>query len=372
MTKRAIGILLLLAFSVTAVGVVTEKEVKYNYEILENQFLKLEFIPNSFGRLDQIYVKSADKNLLLRRVLSKVSVDPLYEFYRNNTFGCGENFWKNYVAKRDGKSQVLRQGTHCITFKSKWYGALPIDVTRTVFLDSNGTFFTFEAEFFNKDSKKDFYLAPWYSFFPKDSNSTFLIIPAAGGKNIHSLGNVKIFSKDHLAKNPLGLVAAIKNWTATVYPESQIILAMIIPKEEVLPNGAFYSWHGQYKKIPYRSMEGIFAGSTLKSKAKRKVKCTFAVFLGLKDIKDVAGTTAIDAVIIDKKLSITLAAAKNLHAGKTTVNVVYEKFSKSYVVNIPEITPGKPYNFVLNLDGDKVKNVTGLLSDKSTFDLLGF
>jgi hypothetical protein len=368
--KRVIGILLLLSFSV--IGAITEKEVKYNYEILENQFLKLEFLPNSFGRLDQIYVKLANRDLLLRRFLTKVSVDPLYEFYRNNTFGCGENFWKNYVAKRDGKSKVFRQGSQIIIFESKWYGALAIDVTRKVYLGSNETFFTFEAEFFNKDIKKDFYLAPWYSLFPKDSNSTFLIIPAAGGMNTHPLGNVKIFPKDNLAENPLGLVAPSRNWVATVYSKEKIILAMILPKEEVLPNGAFYSWHGTNRNIGYRSMEGILAGSTLKSKTKRKVRCIFAVFLGLNNIKDIAGTTAIDVIVAEKKLSIKLAASKKLYAGKMTVKVVYEKLLKSYTVNIPEIMPGKTYNFALDLEDDKVKKIVGTLPDNSTFDLLGF
>jgi hypothetical protein len=368
MIRRILGILILAAAAASSAAV-TETTESYTKEVLENHFLKLEFLPDSLGRLDQICVKSSGRKLLLTRSLTKVSVDPLYEFYRNNTFGCGENFWKNYVAKRDGKSAVQRPEPQKISFKNNWYGGLAVDVRRTVHLAADESIFTFEAEFFNRDEKKSFYLAPWYSLFPADACSSTLVIPAAGGKKVHTLGNVKIFKTDCLAKNPSGLFAAVRNWAATVYSGEKVVLAMIIPKAEFFPDGAFYSWHGKDRGIAYRTMEGIFNGTTLAPRGKRVTRCYFAVFMGIKGIRDIAGTTAVDVAVGEKNLILTLAPARKVAAGTGIVKISCGNGEKIVKIDLPELSPGRSYDFALAFDGGRITHISGTLPDGSAFDL---
>lgn len=348
---------------------VTETPGTYRREILENRLVRLEFLPDSLGRLDQIQLKNSGRKLLLERTVTKVSVDPLYEFFRNNTFGCGENFWKNYVARRDGKSLVARPDAASISFANNWYGALPVNVKRKVILLPDETLFTFEAEVFNRDSKKPFFLAPWYSFFTDDASTSKLLIPAAGGKKSHKLGNANFFPADTIAVNPSGLVSPIDNWAATIYPADKTILAIIVPPEEFFPDGAFYSWHGKSGNKSYYSMEVILNGANLPTGKSRKFRCQFALFSGIDNLLDIAGTTAIDAKISDGKLLLTLAPARKNAAGKMIVNINCSGAKKVVELNIPELLPGKSYTFSAPFDGAGKCRVTGKLPDGSSFDL---
>ena len=109
--KKSFSAIWALTAALTLTAAVQEQVASYRKEFLQNSFMKLEFLPDSLGRLNQISLKSSGRNLLLERTLTRVNVDPLYGFYRNNSFGCGENFWKNYVAQRDGKSRVRSLST---------------------------------------------------------------------------------------------------------------------------------------------------------------------------------------------------------------------------------------------------------------------
>lgn len=368
MNKGIIGLFSLI-FAVSAVAAVVEKTESYRKIRMENQFLILEFLPESLGRMDQIIFKSTGKKLLIERSLTKVSVDPLYEFYRNNSFGCGENFWKNYVASRDGKSRVTAPDKAHISFENFWYGGLAVNVSRRSELLENETLITFEAEVFNRDEKKSFFLAPWYSLVPDKLENTTLLIPVKGGLKSHALGNVKAFEKDMISQNPKGLLAACRNWVATVYPEEKLVLAVIIPPEEFFPDGAFYSWHGQDGSRNYRSMEVILHGSNLAPGKRRLFRCHFAVFAGMPGIKDIAGTTAVDAAFQGESLILTFAPARKVAGGKMQLKWQCEQKSGTAEVVLPELLPGRSYEFTVNTGGRQLNTLSGSLPDGSEFTL---
>ncbi|MBO7329417.1 MAG: hypothetical protein J6W00_11680 [Lentisphaeria bacterium] len=367
---RGIVFSLLLATSAVVSAAVTETPAAYRRITLENRFMALEFLPDSLGRVDQITLKSTGKKLLINRTLNKVSVDPLYEFYRNNSFGCGENFWKNYVANRDGRSKVSHPDGQTVVFENKWYGGLSVDLRRTSKLLPDETLFTFEAEVVNRDRKKDFYLAPWYSFTPADAASTRLLIPAKGGRKTHVLGNVKMVQSDIRTDGPSGMFFPVRNWMATLYTAEKIALAIIVPPEEFFPDGAFYTWHGKAGNIAYRSMEAILNGKNLAPGAERRFRCNFAVFYGVKNVLDIAGLTAIDAAISGRNLILTLSPARKIAAGRLIVNIQSEKTVKRFESLLPELIPGKGYDFSFVPDGEKIIRITGKLPDGSEFDLL--
>jgi len=369
MMKKFTLFLLLTAAAVLSAAV-AEVELSYRKVTLENRFFTLEFLPDSLGRLDQIRLKPSDKCLLLPRTLTRVSVDPLYGFYRNNSFGCGENFWKNYVASRDGKSRVSRPDARSIIFENKWYGGLAVDVKRKVTLAPNETLFFCEAEVFNRDRKKDFFLAPWYAFSPADADSTRLLIPAKGGAKSHTLGNTKFVERDLITDGPSGLYAPARNWVATVYPAEKCALAIIVPPEEFFPDGAFYTWHGKEGTLSYRSMEAVLNKSLLAPQAKRKFSCIFAVFYGITDIKDIAGTTAVDAGSVNGRLILTLSPARRVPAGRITIYVKGDGAEKSAEISTTELFAGRKYGFAFDMQCGKISKITGSLPDGSTFDLL--
>lgn len=358
--KKIFTVVLALTAVLSTVAAVTEKQDFYRKEILKNHFVELEFLPDSLGRLNQIKWNTSGRKLLLERTLTRVSVDPLYEFYRNNSFGCGENFWKNYVAQRDGKSKVIRQDANSITFENKWYGGLPVDLRRRSVLLPESTIWVFEAEVFNR-GQKPFYLALWYSLTPADASNTILQIPAAGGKNKHALGNVTILSKDTVISEKSGLFVPARNWMATVYPAEKIVLAMIAPPEEFFPDGGFYTWFGEDNKIKYRSMEVILNGRNIAPGQKARSRCMFAVFSGLTGIKDIAGVTAINLEKADKKVILTIAPARKTVAGKMIINSGLRQLE----IAVPELVPGKTHRIEI----ENTSGITGILPDGSKFDL---
>ena len=366
--KYTIFLLLITAAALSAA--VTEVKLSYKKVILENHFLTLEFLPDSLGRLDQIQLKSSGKCLLLPRTLTRVSVDPLYGFYRNNSFGLGENFWKNYVADRDGKSRVTRPNQQSIIFENNWYGGLAVNVQRKITLHADETILTCEAEVFNRNQKKNFFLAPWYAFSPAEAENTKLLIPSKGGAKNHVLGNVKYVKYDSIVDGPSGLYCPARNWTATLYPAEKVALAIIIPEKEFFPDGAFYTWHGKDGNINYRSMEVILNKSLLAPLTKRKFSCMLAVFYGMDDIKDITGSTAVDARLADNKLTLVLSPARKLPAGKITVSVKDGRAEKYAEIKTEELSAGRKYEFSFDTEYKKISKITGKLPDGSTFDLL--
>lgn len=367
--KRGIIILFSLVIAAASAAAIIEKPAEYRREVLKNRFMVLEFLPDSLGRLDQITLSATGKKLLIGRRLTKVSVDPLYEFFNNNSFGCGENFWKNYVAKRDGKSLVSRPDSRKITFENRWYGGLSVNVKRKTQLPEEEMLFTFEAEVVNRDGKRDFYLAPWYSLVPDNAGNTKLLVPVKGNKKSHTPGNVKFFADDCIAENPSGLLYPGDNWVATAYPGEKLILAVIIPPEEFFPDGAFYSWHSKEEDTSYRSMEVIFNGKTLAPGAVRKFKCTFAVFCGLEKVQDIAGTTAVDYTLSGDELQLTFAPARKIAAGKGMVKICGEKAEKVVELDFPELHPGQAYDFTITPDCGKIRRISGKIASGCEFVL---
>ncbi|MBE6379632.1 MAG: hypothetical protein E7047_01740 [Lentisphaerae bacterium] len=358
--KKLTAVILTVTAVLSSGAAVTEKPDVYRKEILKNRFIELEFLPESLGRLNQIKLNSSGRKLLLERTLTKVSVDPLYEFYRNNTFGCGENFWKNYVAQRDGKSRVSVPEDGSILFENKWYGGLPIDLRRKTTLLPESTIWLYEAEVFNR-GQKPFYLAVWYSLTPDNAANTILQIPAAGKINKHVLGNLHILDRDAVISQKIGLFAPKRNWIATVYPDEKAVLAIIAPPEEFFPDGAFYSWYGEDNRIKYRSMEIILNGKNIAPGQKTSVKCMFAVFLNLDGIKDVAGVTAVNVKKDGKKATLILAPARKTAAGEM---IVYSG-EKQYKVTVPVLYPGENHQIEI----DDCGPISGILPDGSKFDL---
>lgn len=359
MKKLLTAVLMSLA-ALSSAAAVTEKQEFYRKEILENRCMELEFLPDSLGRLNQIRWKPSGRKLLLERTLTRVSVDPLYEFYRNNSFGCGENFWKNYVALRDGKSRVGRQDPDSIVFENKWYGGLPIDLRRRSVLPPDSTVITFEAEVFNR-GEKPFYAALWYSLVPADAGSTILQIPAAAGKPGHILGNVNVLEHPAVISKRTGLFAPARNWAAVVYPEEKLVLAVIAPPEEFFPDGGFYTWLGEDNKIKYRSLEIILNGRDIAPGRKSVSRCHIAVFGGLRGIRDIAGTTAIDVERSDGKTALVLAPARKTAAGKMRII----SGEKQYEAAVPELVPGQTHRIEIEDCG----KISGILPDGCGFDL---
>ena len=366
---RKVALFLIPAMAAATSAAVVEKVTEYRKEVLENRFMMLEFLPDSLGRLNQIILKSTGKKLLIGRTLTKVSVDPLYGFFRNNSFGCGENFWKNYVASRDGKSRVTHPDNCTVVFGNNWYGGLSVNMKRKTQLPEEEMLFTFEAEVVNRDGMRDFYLAPWYSLVPDNAGNTKLLVPVKGNKKSHTPGNVKFFADDCIAENPSGLLYPGDNWIATAYPGEKLILAAIIPPEEIFPDGAFYSWHGKEEDTSYRSMEVIFNGKTLVSGAVRKFKCTFAVFCGLEKVQDIAGTTAVDYTLSGDELQLTFAPARKIAAGKGMVKICGEKAEKVVELDFPELHPGQAYDFTITPDCGKIRRISGKIASGCEFVL---
>ena len=358
MKKNLTAVLTLIA-ALSSAAAMTEKQEFYRKEVLENRFMVLEFLPDSLGRLNQITMKPSGRKLLLERTLARVSVDPLYEFYRNNSFGCGENFWKNNVASRDGKSRVEHREPASVIFANQWYGGLQVDLRRRATLMPDSTIFTYEAEVFNR-GQKPFYLAMWYALVPADAGNTVLRLPAAVGRNKHVPGSVNV--PERVISKQTGLFAPARNWIATVYPEEKLVLAIIAPPEELFPDGGFYTWFGEEDKIKYRSMEIIFNGRNVAPGEKSASLCRFAVFMGLSNVRDIAGVTAIDAEQSDNRTTLILSPARKTAAGKMIV------FSgpKQYETAVPELVPGQTHRIELGECGE----ISGILPDGSKFHLL--
>ena len=339
---------------------VTEQPAGYRKAVLKNRFLELEFMPDSLGRLNQIKLNHSGRKLLLERILTKVSVDPLYEFYRSNSLGCGENFWKNYVAQRDGKSQLIRPDKNSIVFKNKWYGGLPIDVQRNSVLLPDSTMWRYEVEVFNR-GQKPFYMALWYALTPDNAANSILQLPAVGQVKKHLLGNVNILKQDKIVSTETGLCAPGRNWIATVYPEEKAVLAIIAPPEEFFPDGGFYSWFGEENQVKYRSMEIIFNGRSIAPEQSARSSCIFAVFLGLSGVKDIAGVTAIDARPNGRQITLQLSAARQTAPGKMRISAGKQQ----YEIAIPELFPGKIHQITIA----NALPLSGTLPDGSKFDL---
>lgn len=302
--------------------------IEYDSVYLQNEFIKLEMIPDAMGRIGQITFLPNKRDMLIPFIGRKTSYDPLFSRHESNGMGLRDLFWGvRGLTSSLNPMNIVETNPDSITFYTDNYGFLNASMQRAVKLPENSTVLEICSTVIRRSSDtRHSSLQPWYNLVPARSGTAELIIPARGG-----VGRVGSRVFVHLEQDCLFggeelqhyYVAPARNWLATSFPDEKLILAIYVPEELLQPNGFFYFWRGITGGNAVKTTEIILSGK--ESDEPYNFSCRIGIFPGLRSIKEICGNTAIDCRIKENPddwiIEIDLCPGRQLPAGSLTLEL---------------------------------------------------
>ena len=369
-----LAISLCASFVLFAADGATDKSLlSFPNAILENEILRLEFLPTSLGRLNRIFHKPSGVELLLPRISWQVVVDPvLFIKNKTNAMGCCEFFWGSNHGQFDGQCEITSHEKEKMVFNSDSYGVLGVKLKRQVVLPADCSSFSFESVVTLKEGQR-FLLRPWFNVVPVDHDRSFLRVPLRGGVKENSLGACHYADASHVGTGRPGILPPARNWMATVYPDQQLIFAIMIPDNELFPDGSFYTWWGMLTDgKSCKTMDVIYNAKQLGSGENYPFSIKFMIFSGLTNIRELAGNTAVDCTISKKdgqrEIEMRFATSCYLPEGEFKLKI---NGKITHQIQMPALRPGNTFtcSFACPALADKCE-IGGILPDGTEFTLL--
>jgi len=218
-------------------------------------------------------------------------------------------------------------------------------------------------------------LRPWFNVVPENSDRSFLMVPLRGGIKENALGSCHHSNESYVGAGQPGLLPPARNWMATVYPDQQLVFAIVIPREQIFPDGSFYTWWGMLNDgSNCKTMDVIYNAKQLDPGENYPFSIQFMIFSGLSNIREIAGNTAVDCMVSKKdelhEIEMFLAPSRPLPPGEFTLKI---NGKVAHRMVLPKLNPGNAfsYSFTCPPLTDKCE-IGGVLPGGAEFTLLDY
>jgi len=348
------------------------QEVKYQKLILQNEFLTVELLPESMGRIDQITLKKNNYNILYPRHSLCTNYGTLLKNVKGNAFGSADTFLQRDLRSMDQKMNVEQIDDNTVVFSVKNYGGMPITMTRTITLAPNSTLVKTESQF-QWHGKGGSEITPRWDFFlnggdplPKRSN---LFIPLVRLQSLDS-------KYDKLYRWKQRTVVPSDNFMAVIIPPQDLTFALIVDPDSLQQGSKFYALSGGYNKKWYWWMAFMLAPQKMDPESVRKYSFAAAVYPGLKNLHEICGDIGMYAYVTKRsqpwRLGLVMMAATPTEQCTIRLRMT-SKDGKSFEKNfdLPQLSPGKMHNVTWTLSGFPAGkyHISGSIPGKGDFTL---
>lgn len=128
-----------------------------------------------------------------------------------------------------------------------------------------------------------------------------------------------------------------------------------------------------------KTLEMIFSPEKVSPKASKRFTYHISLFPGMKSLKEICGNIAIDCTkTMSQKaitLEFTLSSCDIVEADELAIKLIGKTDKVTATpVNIPRLTPGKPFHFYVSFSRSQIKEhtyrITGAFKKGTSFDLL--
>lgn len=346
------------------------KSVEYKKIILKNQWLSVELLPESMGRIDRITYIPENYSILFPRHMVKTDHGTLLKNLKGNEFGSCDTFAHRDMRPRENKMSVEQPAENTVIFTAKNYGGEPINLTRKIVLAENGTKIsvTSRLEWVGKDNTT---VTPRWDFFlnggdplPKRRN---MFIPLVRMKD-------KEGKYDSLVRWQQRLVTPSDNFLAVAIPPKKLSFALIVDPESFGTEGKFYTLSSGYNSRWYWWMAFILSPQKMSKGDVREYSFDAAVFPNFTDLKEICGDIAMRCYVTRSTnpwiLGVVLSPASSTEAGEIQLALTSEdgkKFERT--IKLPALTAGKQRNVSWTLSGVPAGKyrISGKISGKGEF-----
>lgn len=356
------------------------KNLEFKHVTLENKYLKLQFLPASMGRLSRLELKPKGINLLREYKAIQTARSPLFCPISDNSAGIRELYWGKGIMGSTAPMKITSRSKNSLSLFARHYANTKSSLNRTISIIPGSTIIQFKTSITANSPQKQ-KIAVWLNIIPSTAAKNTPLIPAKGGMN--KANNRKVFfnKNDSIISGSLGgsYIAPARPWLATAYPGPGIIMALVFPEKQLLPDGFFYTWQGNSCGKKIKTIEAIMAKKCIAPGSSLKINYKIMIFQGLNSIDEISNNCGIKAQIIqnDKshKILFTLSPAAPIPACKLNVYLKSAKYKiplNSF--NIKKLLPGQiqTISYVVNNQAipPSIYQIAGEWSNGNTFTLI--
>ncbi|MBE6375993.1 MAG: hypothetical protein E7050_05960 [Lentisphaerae bacterium] len=349
----------------------TEKVVEYRKVTLQNEFLSVDLLPDSMGRINQIRVLPSNYEILFPRHTVKNDFGSLVSRSKGNNFGSCDNFTYRDLRARENAMQMEQPDGRTVIFSAKNYGGEPVTLTRKITLTDSKITVTSKIQWHDRGA---FTVTPRWDFFlnggdplPKRRGLFIPLVrmPDANGKY------------DRLVRWQQRTVVPSDNFLAVAIPPQKLSFALIPDPEDMGKEGKFYTLSSGYNSRWYWWMAFMLEPQKMAPGDCREYTFDIAVFPNFHDLKEICGDIAMHCYVTRSVtpwiLGVVLAPSTSCDPGSVKLVLTSEADGRKYekTVSIPPLTPGKLRNISWSLAGIPAGKyrVSGNIPGKGDFDL---
>lgn len=347
------------------------KVVEYPKVTLQNEYLSVDLLPGSMGRINQIRVLPGNYELLFPRHTVKSDLGSLLSKTSGNNFGSCDNFTYRDLRSRENAMQMEQVDDHTVIFTAKNYGGEPVTLTRKITLTDSKITVNSKIQWHDRGA---FTVTPRWDFFlnggdplPKRRN---LFIPLVRLAEENS-------KYDRLVRWQQRNVVPSDNFLAVAIPPQDLSFAVIVEPEALGENGKFYTLSSGYNSRWYWWMAFMLEPQKMAPGDVREYSFDLAVFPNFSNLKEVCGDIALHAYVTRSVtpwiLGVVLAPSTSCDPGEVKLVLTAEADGKKYekTVKIPPLVPGKLRNVSWSLSGIPAGKyrISGSIPGKGEFDM---
>ena len=365
-----------------------EEPVAYKSLHLENEFLMLEVLPESLGRIQQIQDKNNGHRFLRERKTKRVSLDPLFTKLVSNGIGACDEFWRSFLTHSEQAMSVEEYSETHMLLSAEYYGWKNLNLSRKISL-LPGTSVIHVASSFVSNSKTAYSVPPpvWRFHLdggnPNRADEFIPLYPIRG--DIASVGGRKCTAISppvtQISRWKCGSFAPARNWIAVGFPHQQMVFALIVPEESLFPDGNFYALYGGLDRRWFWNMHIIFNPCPVMNYGDSYAySFQIAVFYGIGELKDICGDIAIEAGVSyqdeDAFLELALSTSRPQPAKQLELELTCNdsRTLRRTPQMLPDFNPGKAYRYKFHFTKaeleDKSWNVGGNIHEVGKFHLI--
>ena len=346
--------------------------IKYKKITLKNNFLSVDILPESMGRIDQICYLPTNYSILYPRHMVKTEYGTLLKKIKGNEFGSCDSFVHRDLRSRENAMKMEQIDDKTVIFTAKNYGGEPVTLTRKISLSPTGSLIrvTSKIQWHGKDNML---VTPRWDFFLNGGDP----LPSRRNLFIPIVRLPKKNSKyDSIVTWQQRNVIPSDNFLAVAIPPKKLSFALIIDKKAMGKNGKFYTLSSGYNNLWYWWMSFMLEPQKMSFNGIREYSFNIAVFPNYTDIKEICSDVAMRCYVTKSTkpwiLGLVLAPSEAQDASKIHVILTEEKTNKKYekVLPLKAFVPGKQTYASWTLHGIPAGkyHVSGNIPGKGYFD----
>ena len=348
------------------------KAVEYAKVTLQNEFLKVDLLPESMGRIDRISYIPGNYSILYPRHMIKTDHGTLLKNLKGNEFGSCDSFTHRDMRSRENAMKMERPDERTVIFTAQNYGGEPVTLTRKITLPEKSSKIRVTTRL-QWNGKPETSVTPRWDFFlnggdplPKRRNLFIPLVrlPEKDGKF------------DRLVRWQQRLVTPSDNFLAVAIPPQKLSFALIVEPEAFGKDGKFYTLSSGYNSRWYWWMAFMLTAQKMSPGEVREYSFDAAVFPGFTDLKEICGDIAMRCYVTRSTnpwiLGVVLAPSTPCEPGEIQLVLTSadgRKFEKN--IKLPALVTGKQHNVSWSLSGIPAGEyrLSGRISGKGEFSL---